>query len=142
MNKTILIALILFITTPGKLVAADSYVPTDGERARWTMSDMLSLRTAIEAYAKDNKAYPAAANVEELRKQLEGRYMIVAPVRDAWGNPYRYERNGDGFRLVSGGSDGAFDATTWSSAGRATSLSDDAVMNEQGRWLFRFWSLE
>ncbi|HVE72574.1 MAG TPA: type II secretion system protein GspG [Thermoanaerobaculia bacterium] len=142
MIKSILIALILLATLTGPLTAADSCTPTGAERARWTMSDMLSLRTALEAYAQDNKAYPTVTGIDELRKQLEGKYMLVAPVRDAWGTPYRYERNGDGFRLVSAGADAKFDASAWSTAGRLKSLSDDAVMSEQGRWLFRSWSFE
>lgn len=139
MKKTILIALALLTSSS---VLAGSYAPTDGERARWTMSDMMSWRTALEAYAKDNRSYPAAANIDELRKALEGKYMAVAPVRDAWGREYRYQRHGDGFRLVSSGADGSFDEATWSQKGIATSLNDDAVMTGDSGWLTRFWSLQ
>lgn len=139
MKKTILIVLALVTSTT---VLAGNYAPTDGERARWTMSDMMSWRTALKAYAKDHHAYPAAANIEELRKALEGKYMAVAPVHDAWGRAYRYERHGDGFRLVSSGADGSFDEATWSRKGIATSLNDDAVMTSESGWLTRFWSLQ
>ena len=139
MKKTILIALTLLTSSS---ILAGSYAPTDGERARWTMSDMMSWRTALEAYAKDHRAYPAAANIDELRKALEGKYMMVAPVHDAWGRAYRYERNGEGFRLVSGGADGRFEEATWSAKGPAASLSDDAVMTDESGWLTRFWSLQ
>ncbi len=133
MNRILLAALTL-------VLAGGAYLPTDAERARWTMSDMTSWRTALEAWAHDHgNAYPAAANIDELRKEIEGRYMIVAPAKDAWGRAYRYQRNGDGFRLVSAGADGTFDESAWSAPGRAKSLSDDAVMNERG---FRAWSLE
>ncbi len=140
MNKILLLALTLCTTT--SLFAGGGYAPTDGERARWTMSDMTSWRTALEAYAKDHRAYPAAAHIEELRKELQGKYMMVAPVHDAWGRAYRYERDGDGFRLVSGGADGQFDERSWSKKGPAKSLNDDAVMTHEGGWLTRFWSLE
>jgi hypothetical protein len=140
--KTRSLILILTLLAASAALAGDAYNPTDAERARWTMSDMLSWRTALEAYAKDNKAYPAAATIEDLRAAVEGKYMLVAPVRDAWGNPYRYERAGEGFRFVSGGADGRFDDTTWSTPGRAQSLSDDAVLGHENGWLFRSWSLQ
>jgi hypothetical protein len=140
MNKILLFALTLFTAT--SLLAGGGYAPTDAERARWTMSDMGAWRTALEAYAKDHGSYPAAADVEALREELQGKYMLVAPVHDAWGRAYRYERNGDGFRLVSGGADGKFDEGSWSARGRAASLNDDAVMTNEGGWLSRFWSLE
>ncbi|HEX6083302.1 MAG TPA: type II secretion system protein GspG [Thermoanaerobaculia bacterium] len=140
MKKTILLALALL--TSSSSVLAGSYAPTDGERARWTMSDMTSWRTALEAYAKDHRAYPAAANIDELRKALEGKYMAVAPVHDAWGRAYRWERTGDGFRLVSSGADGSFDEASWSQKGIAKSLDDDAVMTSESGWLTRFWSLQ
>ena len=139
MKKT-LFMLLAFLTASS--LSAGGYAPTDGERARWTMSDMTSWRTALEAYAKDHRAYPAAANLEELRKALEGKYMAVAPVHDAWGRAYRYEKHGEGFRLVSGGADGKFDEATWSQKGIARSLDDDAVMTDEGGWLTRFWSLQ
>ncbi len=139
MKKT-LFMLLAFLTASS--LSAGGYAPTDGERARWTMSDMTSWRIALEAYAKDHRAYPAAANIEELRKELQGKYMMVAPVHDAWGRAYRYERDGDGFRLVSGGADGQFDEGSWSKKGPAKSLNDDAVMTHEGGWLTRFWSLE
>jgi hypothetical protein len=132
----------VLLATLTLVLAGGAYLPTDAERARWTMSDMTSWRTALEAYAHDHKAYPAAATIDDLRKEIEGRYMIVAPAKDAWGRPYRYQRNGDGFRLVSAGADGTFDESTWSTPGRTESLSDDAVMSNEGRWLFRSWSLE
>ena len=139
MKKTILFALALVASSS---LFAGGYSPTDGERARWTMSDMTSWRTALEAYAKDHGAYPAAADIAELRKALEGRYMAVAPVRDAWGRDYRWQRHGDGFRLVSSGADGLFDEATWPSKGMVRSLDGDAVMTHESGWLTRFWSLQ
>ena len=139
MKKTILIALTLLTSSS---LMAGNYAPTDGERARWTMSDMMAWRTALEAYAHDHRAYPTAANIDELRKVLEGKYMAVAPVNDAWGRAYRYEYRGSGFRLVSGGADGKFEEGTWSAKGPAASLNDDAVMTSESGWLTRFWSLQ
>ena len=136
MNRVLLATLTL-------VLAGGAYLPTDAERARWTMSDMLSLRTALEAYAHDHgNAYPAVTTIDGLRKELEGKYTIVAPARDAWGREYRYQRNGDGFRLVSAGADGTFDESTWSTPGRVKSLADDAVLSNERRWLFRSWSFE
>jgi Type II secretion system (T2SS), protein G len=140
MKKIILIALALLGSST--LSAGAPYVPTDAERARWTMSDMGSWRMALQAYAQDHKTYPAAKDLGELRKALEGKYMAVAPLHDAWGHPYHFERTGDGFRLVSGGADGKLDAQSWTDKGRAASLADDAVMTNEGPWLARSWSLD
>jgi hypothetical protein len=140
MKKRVLIALTLFLTTP--LLAGGAYAPSDAERARWTMSDMATWRTALEAYAKDNGAYPAAASLEELRTAVEGRYMLVAPMHDAWGNAYRYERVGHGYRIVSAGADGAFDTASWATRSMLASLDDDAVATHEGQWLARFWRLQ
>jgi hypothetical protein len=127
---------------PAVILLVAAYNPTDADRARWTMSDMMSWRTAVEAYAVDNHAYPDVKTIEALRDAVQPRYIIHAPMVDAWGNPYRYERNGSGFRLVSAGADGNFDSTTWASGSRQLPFDADAVVSNEGRWMFRSWEFK
>lgn len=121
---------------------AGAYVPTDAERARWTMSDMRSLATAVEAYAIDYKVYPTAATLEALLPLIQPSYIRKAPAIDAWGHAYVYVPASDGhsYRLVSAGSDGKTDPSSWGVAGPLSSFDDDAVL-ESGSvtrpWPFR-----
>jgi Type II secretion system (T2SS), protein G len=122
------------------------YVPSDAERARWTMSDMRSLATAIEAFASDknNKqhSYPNAATIEALIPLIQPTFMKKAPTSDAWGHTYAYVPAADGqsYRLVSGGSDGKTDPASWGTPGPLTTFDQDAVL-ESGSltrpWNFR-----
>ena len=73
-----------------------------------TLDDMRSIATAAEAYATDNNRYPAAANMEELRKFLEPTYIRTLPAKDFWGNDYVWHISPDAqhYRLISAGADG------------------------------------
>ena len=132
-------AAILMASLP---VGVNGYVPSDAERARWTMSDMRTLATAIEAYAVDHKAYPAAATIEALVPSIQPSFMKKAPTVDAWGHAFAYVPAADGqsYRLVSAGSDGKTDPTSWALAGPLSSFDEDAVL-ESGSitrpWPFR-----
>ena len=77
------------------LLSMGAYVPSDAERARWTMHDMMSWKTVFEAYYTDHKEYPHISTVEEARAIGEPTYIKAAPMHDAWGNPYRIEADGD-----------------------------------------------
>lgn len=136
MHKSLVLitALVLF------LLAA--YNPSDAERARWTMSDMVSWKITIEAYAKDHGSYPEAATLEQLRDAVQPIYISHAPMVDAWGNPYRYERHATGFRVVSAGADGRFEAATWTTGAKKLPYDADAVVTNEGRWLFRSWEFQ
>lgn len=123
-------------------VAAAAYVPTDAERARWTMSDMRSMATAIEAYLKDHKACPPATMLEALVPLIQPSYMRKAPTIDAWGHAYVYvpAEDGQSYRLVSGGSDGTTDPASWGTAGPLPKFEDDAVFDSGSMtrpWPFR-----
>ncbi len=130
-------------TIPGSIAGtANAYVPTDAERARWTMSDMKSMATAIEAYATDRHAYPDAANVQALVSLIQPTYMRKAHGTDAWGRDFVYVRGGDGksYRLVSAGSDGKTDPGSWGATGPLSSFDDDAVLDTGAMtrpWPFR-----
>jgi len=49
------------------------YMPTDAERARWTMFDMRSWKTAFDAYKMDHGAYPNATTFERLGQCIPHR---------------------------------------------------------------------
>jgi hypothetical protein len=127
--KTLLICSIL--ACPYSMSALKSYIPTDAERARWTMSDLRSLATAVEAYAVDNTSYPAAATLAALIPMIEPTYIRKAPAVDAWGNAYVYVPSADGrsYRLISGGSDGKADPKSWGTAGALATFEEDAVVD-------------
>jgi len=118
------------------------YSPTDAERARWTMSDMRSLATALESYAKDNHAYPAGATIDAMVAAVQPNYMRKAHATDAWGRAYVYAPGPEGksYRLVSAGADGKTDPGSWESAGPLDAFEDDAVLDSGSMtrpWPFR-----
>ncbi|HZN53898.1 MAG TPA: type II secretion system protein GspG [Candidatus Polarisedimenticolaceae bacterium] len=104
---------------------------TDQERAGWTLSDMRTLGTAIEAYAVDHGGYPKAAGLDALIPLIQPVYIRRAPVRDAWGNAYVYVPAADGkaYRIVSAGSDGKTDPATWDVRGEQAEYEADAVLD-------------
>ena len=132
------VAIFLFATAA---FAADPYIPTDLERARWTMQDMKSWMIVFEAYKQDHQEYPRVATIEEARAIGEPIYIRTAPMHDAWGHPYRIEANGTTFRIVSAGADGVFQADV-SQRGPLKSFNDDAVATNEGKWLVRPWELK
>jgi Type II secretion system (T2SS), protein G len=138
--KRLAVFLLLAITS-FPVLAVTSYVPTDAERARWTMEDMSSWRIALKAYNADHKQYPAVSTIEQLRAAIEGVYMIKAPTTDAWGRAYRYSvdpTSGD-YALVSSGADGVFQNEKDLTPGKTSSFDDDAVANGSAKFLFRSW---
>ena len=116
--------------------------PTDAERAGWTLGDMRTLATAIEAYAVDHNEYPKAASLDQVVPLIQPVYIRRAPVRDAWGNPFVYASSADGktFRLVSPGSDHTTDPSTWDIPGELSSYAADAVLDSgqlRRGWMYR-----
>jgi type II secretory pathway pseudopilin PulG len=124
MKQLVLAILLAGAAAPG------AYVPSDAERARWTMSDMKSLATAIEAYASDNNAYPAADSIDGLISAIQPMYMRKAHAHDAWGRPFLYVPSADrqSYRLVSAGADGRTDRESWDKPGPLSTFEDDAVL--------------
>ena len=131
--------IIVTITTLVAQAADGPYMPTDAERARWTLHDMRSWKLALEAYNMDNKSYPAASSLKEAAAAVDGKYINAVPMHDAWGNPYVYERTESGFRIVSSGADGRFDRNTWAAPGQLESLDADAVVTNEGKFWLRSW---
>jgi hypothetical protein len=135
------LVVILVALLPLTLLAADLYVPTDSERARWTMFDMRSWKTVFDAYKLDHGQYPVVRTVEEARAIGEPTYVKHAPMIDAWGRPYRIESDAKSFRIVSAGADGIFQSDV-STGGTLQSFNEDAVATEAGNWLFRHWEMK
>jgi hypothetical protein len=140
MKKTLFALLVVAIATP--LFAATPYAPTDLERARWTMSDMVSWRICFAAYKQDHGKYPEVKSVEEAKAAFEPIYVAHLPMTDAWGNAYAVQSDASSFTVVSAGADGTFDKHTWSTAGTLQSFDEDAVATNEGHWLVRHWNLK
>jgi hypothetical protein len=109
-----------------------------------TLLDMRMVQTAIEAYAIDHGSYPAARSMEELRAAIQPTYIRTTPITDAWGNELRYILSSDSksYRLVSAGSDRAFDEKSWSVPGLLDSSREDAVFSGLGAGEEREWVIQ
>lgn len=129
---------LLFLLAFPLFAAEPNVAPTDAERARWTMGDMRSIATALEAYATDYNRYPEAKSIHDVSKALQPVYIRVLPLRDAWGNDFRVESNAQGYRIVSCGADSVCDETTWSTAGKDLPYAADGVFSN-GK-MIRAWS--
>lgn len=139
MKRTLLAVMVALIVVP--LLAADGpYLPTDAERARWTMQDMNSWKICFAAYKQDHGKYPDAKSGEEARAAFEPVYIAHLPMTDAWGRAYAVESSAGTFTVASAGADGKFDKQSWSTAGVLRSFDEDAVATSEGRWLLRHWN--
>lgn len=105
-----------------------AYLPTDAERARWTMNDFRSIATAAEAYKTDYNGYPQASSMEELQKLVQPLYIKSLPMHDAWGTPYRYISDGKTMTIVSAGADQKFNEASWKTPAKwMAAFDEDAV---------------
>ena len=104
--------------------------PTDAERARWTMADMRTLAIALGAYHLDNSAFPAGETLKDAIPKFEPTYVRKAPVRDAWGTPFKFTStpDGSGYTLISAGANRRFDESSWSAEGENEEYGEDAVI--------------
>ena len=84
-----------------------------------TMGDMKSIGMAIEAYITDYYKAPEAKTIAELNPILSPFYIKVLPLKDAWGNDFRYyhgtDDKQDEYAIGSGGKDGVFNG--WEQTG-------------------------
>ena len=138
--KKSLLSVIFLVAAP--LFAGDAYQPTDAERARWTMLDMGSWRTCFDAYKLDHGKYPELKSTEEARVAFEPVYVRHLPMTDGWGHAYAVDSSAGTYAVVSAGADGKFDRHTWSAGGTLQSFDEDAVITNEGRWLFRHWDFK
>lgn len=132
--------IVSMLLSAGAVSGGSPYVPTDAERARWTLQDMMSWKTALEAYKSDHGAYPDAADANAARAAVQPAYIAHLPMNDAWGRVYRFEKTTDGFRLISPGANGSFEPDTWTTGGKSDDFAADAVVTSSQRWWFRSWN--
>ena len=134
-------ALFLTFLLAATAQAGSDYIPTDAERARWTMQDMRSWSIVLSAYQKDYGKLPEAPTLEALVALIQPVYIRYAPVTDAWGNPYRValDQNGLVRGVVSAGADGKFDEKTWLQTGEQESFDADAVATAGTARMYRHW---
>jgi type II secretory pathway pseudopilin PulG len=71
-----------------------------------TMGDMRTIATAVESYSIDFNAYPRVGSITALAALTEPTFVKRLPLRDGWGNPYRFESDGDEYSVSSAGPDG------------------------------------
>ncbi|MDQ6802630.1 MAG: hypothetical protein M3041_17625 [Acidobacteriota bacterium] len=84
---------------------------------RRTMADMRTIATAIEARAMDVNDYPFAASIEGIATKISPTYLQWVPLRDGWGNRWRYGAwkvdpktpGRDHYIIISAGRDGRFE---------------------------------
>jgi len=141
MKKTLLAVMVALIVSP-LLAASGPYIPTDAERARWTMHDMASWRICFDAYKLDHGKYPEVKSAEEAKAAFEPVYVAHLPMTDAWGRAYAVQSSATTYGVVSAGADGKFDKQSWSTGGTLQSFDEDAVASNEGRWLFRHWNMK
>ncbi len=73
----------------------------DKSKETVVLNDFEIIKNAIALYESTKGELPQSLN------ELAPEYIKVLP-SDPWGRPYRYERNGNSFTLISSGKDGIF----------------------------------
>ena len=71
-----------------------------------TRGDMRTIGIAVLAHGTETGEHPTATEFASLAAQIAPTFVHIVPPTDAWGNPYRYERLENGFRLIAPGADG------------------------------------
>jgi hypothetical protein len=106
--------------------------------------DMRAIQTSLEAWAVDHGAYPKVATMAELRDLAQPLYIARMPLTDAWGTEFRYVVSADGqsYRLVSAGSDRAFDESSWEKPGFLSDSREDTVLSSGGAAASREWVIQ
>lgn len=108
-----IILLVLGIFMPGIMAAItipNLVVSIQRAKVKETLSYMNTIGTAIEDYRIDHDEIPPCNSIEELSGYLAPFYITHFPTNDGWGNPFRYEFEGDTYLLISFGRDGSKDA--------------------------------
>jgi len=98
----VIVAVVALIATFSLMHALDK------ARQRATMADLRAIASAIEAYAQDHGAPPAASgSFDDLVRRLTPQYAGDLPTHDHWGHALRYASAGRaGYTLESFGKDG------------------------------------
>ena len=102
----------------------------DRGKQKRSMADLRSIGTAIESYSIDNRHYPIAQSIGELKSQIEPLYIRTAPAVDGWENPIQVESTPTRYRVRSLGKDGLPDQC----GGGATELFTADICFEDGQF--------
>lgn len=103
-----------------------------------SMADIRTIATAVEAYAVDNKRYPAVSAYNELNGILAPTYLRFVPTVDGWEKPYRYESwssnstDINSYAIGSGGKDGQFEHDSlreYDPPGGTTNFNNDIIFS-------------
>ena len=139
-----LIELLIVVTIIGIIVAiavVNMLNAIQRARQKRTMADMKNLATAIEAYATDWNAYPAAAGftmpsglslptgtLGEASGSISPTYLRMVPLVDGWNSYFTYGTNTtkSDFALRSAGADGI--AETTPAFGATTDFNADIIL--------------
>ena len=93
----------------------------DETAQRRTMADMRTISLALEARWTDEGELPSAASIEAIAPKISPTYLKEVPLRDGWGNPWRYATwkvdpklgpkapGRDNYVIISAGKDGRFE---------------------------------
>jgi Type II secretion system (T2SS), protein G len=119
--KRTLLAIALFAAIPASADEADL------EKAQRTVAGMRILANTVESYATDQNEYPNVA-FDDLEQLVTPIYIAEIPRLDAWGNPFYYlgEPDGQRYRFVSGGADGAIEPESKNLERFEPRMTDDA----------------
>lgn len=109
-------------------------------RRKVTMADMRTLATALEARASDTNDYPKVATVAELAPFLVPTYVAKLPLKDGWGNSYRYatrpQKEGPSYRLGSAAKSGQWEhESMWDYTKLATTQHQDDIVWGDGEFI-------
>lgn len=102
-------------------------------KSKRTVQDLRAIGQYLQTYHAIHHAYPAAANIDELRQRT------IFPLNDSWGNEYVYVTSPDHrhYRLISGGRDGSIERRFLIIKSpppqRTTSSWDDDIVLQDGR---------
>lgn len=100
---TYLIAIALSFLVLGLFkVMSDS---TQRSRVSRAKGNMRAIGTALESYWVDFAIYPIFTSEIELSQHIISHEYYGGPYTDAWGTPFRYNSNGNTYRLISFGKD-------------------------------------
>ena len=113
------LALLLYLQVARPLLPTIMSLVSDQNRTNWkrTMADMRTIASALEARAMDANEYPFAASVEAIAPKISPTYLKQVPLRDGWGNQWRYgawksdpkNPGCDYYVIISAGRDGRFE---------------------------------
>jgi type II secretory pathway pseudopilin PulG len=103
-----LVLLVPFIGILAAIAIPNFLTAMNRSKQKRTMADMRTIGTVLEAYATDNRVYPAADSLDALRPLVVPKYIKQLPTLDGWTHPFRYAPRENGYSLVSAGSDGVF----------------------------------